>query len=77
MAKFEVMGLIEYENSNADKRVRTVVATAKAQQLLNHIRVAIGSDLYQVFSSVDDTEIESFATSLKQLGNWLDKSRLA
>lgn len=76
VAKFQAMGLVDLEDDLLDRRAKTVIAKPKALQLLNHIRVAIGPDLFQVFSSVDDAAISSFAASLKQVGSWLDNNRL-
>jgi len=76
IAKFETLGLVELEPDLLDKRVKTVIAKPEATQLLNHIKVAIGPDLYQTFSSIDEEMITDFATSLKQLGSWLDENRL-
>lgn len=77
IAKFEIMGLVEITPSPADKRAKSVTATPKATELLANIYKDIGPDCFQVFSALDDGEIAGFCDQLKQLGQWLDKNRLA
>ena len=77
IAKFEAMGLVRLEAGIVDRRIKTVIPKPAANELLNHIRVAIGPNLYQTFSSIDDNNIQVFSESLKQLGQWLDENRIA
>jgi len=76
IAKFQNMGLVEIEAHPSDKRSKLVHATGEADRLLGTIYQDMGPDLFNVFNSLNDTDIEAFARQLKTLGQWLDKNRL-
>lgn len=76
IAKFRAMGLVDIDESGADKRARPVIAKPEAAVLLDRIYKSIGPDLFGVFQSIQDGEIDMFAQQLKQLGTWLDQNRI-
>ncbi|GLQ33832.1 hypothetical protein GCM10007939_01150 [Amylibacter marinus] len=75
VAKFQNMGLVEISESMQDKRSKTVQALPAASDLLDEIHAAIGPDLFQAFSAIDDDQIEGFISQLQNLGEWLDRNR--
>lgn len=76
IAKFESKGLVELVGIASDRRVKKVIVKPEAIALLGEIREGIGPELFQVFCSIENSELEQFAKNLKQLGQWLDKNRL-
>ncbi|AKS45534.1 DNA-binding transcriptional regulator, MarR family [Octadecabacter temperatus] len=76
LAKFQNLGLVEIVSHKSDKRAKVVSATPAAGALLGRIYQDIGPDLQKVFGSIDEAELEAFAKTLKQLGQWLDANRL-
>lgn len=76
MAKFEIMGLVKIEAHPSDKRSKLVSATSQADKLLGAIYQDMGPDLFNVFNSLNGSDIEAFAAQLKTLSQWLDKNRL-
>lgn len=76
VAKFQNMGLVDIEAHPSDKRSKIVTGTPQADKLLEVIYRDLGPDLFQVFGSLNGTEIEAFAQQLRILGQWLDKNRL-
>lgn len=74
--KFQNMGLVKIDVYPADKRSKLVRATSEADRLLETIYQEMGPDLFNVFYSLNGSDIETFAAQLKTLGQWLDKNRL-
>lgn len=76
LAKFQGRGLVKIEPHPSDNRSKLVTATPQADRLLGTIYQDMGPDLFNVFGSLKDTDIEAFAGNLRTLGQWLDKNRL-
>ncbi|KEJ91090.1 MarR family winged helix-turn-helix transcriptional regulator [Sulfitobacter donghicola] len=76
IAKFRNMGLVEIVGSPTDKRAKLVSPTPAAGQLLGEIYRDMGPDLFQVFGSLADGDVDELTKMLKQLGRWLDQNRL-
>lgn len=74
--KFRNMGLVKIEPHPTDKRSRLVEVTPEADILLGSVYRDMGPDLFNVFESLNGSDIEAFAAQLRALGQWLDQNRL-
>lgn len=76
VTKFQNRGLVSIQVHPSDRRSRLVRAKPEADMLIGTIYKDMGPDLFNVFSSLNGSDIEAFAAQLKTLGQWLDKNRL-
>ena len=76
VTKFQNMNLVQINAHTSDKRSKMVQPTDEANRLIGMIYKDMGPDLFNVFNSLNGSDIEAFAAQLKTLGQWLDKNRL-
>jgi len=76
ITKFQNMRLVSITAHPSDKRSKIVQPTDEASRLIGMIYKDMGPDLFNVFNSLNGSDIEAFAAQIKTLGQWLDKNRL-